>query len=145
MTNAQLKNIGMYVLIALAGAVVATGVQFGAVLSGTDEIAWRPLAATFVSTLFAALVTAGGSAFRPRAGREDISGLVSEVGAGQARAVLEVEAVRQQTGINGLTPEQTAQIAEALVTPLADELELRKEERVKSRLLRNAATEVNRG
>jgi hypothetical protein len=72
-SNDQLKNIAWYVAYAVAGALVATGVQFGVVLVGDDPILWRPLAATFVTTLFGALATAAGSATRPRTGSEPIA------------------------------------------------------------------------
>jgi hypothetical protein len=115
-TPAQLRNIGLYALIALGGAVLATGLQLGVVLSGDAPILWRPLAATFVSTLFASLATAAGTAFRPRTGHEDVAALVSQVGTEPARAALEVEAVKQATGIASapLTTEQRRMIVDDL-------------------------------
>jgi hypothetical protein len=100
MTTAQTRNILWYLIIAVGAAILATGLQLGAVLSTDDPILWRPLTATFVTTLFGTLATAAGTAFRPKAGREDISALVAEVGRDQATTVLEVEAIRQQTGAN---------------------------------------------
>jgi hypothetical protein len=101
-SEAQVRNVLWYVLIAVGAAVLTTGLQLGVVLSGDADILWRPLAATFVTTLFGTLATAAGTAFRPKAGREDISGLVSEVGPTAAKAALEDEAVRQTTGV--MTP-----------------------------------------
>jgi len=101
-TTATLHNVGWYVGIAIGAAVLATGVQLGVVLSGTAPIEWRPLAATFTTTLFAALSTAAGTAFRPKAGREDVSELVSLVGPRKAVEALEVEVVKQETGIDGV-------------------------------------------
>lgn len=123
MTEAQFRNAGSYVLLALAGAVLAVGLQFGVMLSGTDPILIRPLLATFVTTLFGTLATAAGSAFRPRAGREEISSLVHDVGVPSAKAALEVEAVKQATGqVDALTAAQLDQLRAALIVPLADEL-----------------------
>jgi hypothetical protein len=73
MTSDQLKNLAWYALYALGGALITTGVQFGVVLTGTGDIEWRPLAATFVTALFGALATAAGSATRPRTGSEPIA------------------------------------------------------------------------
>lgn len=130
MTNAQIRNIGLYVLIAVSMAVLATGTQLGAVLSTDAPIAWRPLAATFVTTLFGTLGTAALSAFRPRPGREELASLVSEVGKEKATDVLAIEAIKQQTGIrtDPLTAEQRALIK----NDVADELERRmRSERVR--------------
>ena len=99
MTNATLQNIGWYVSIALGAAILATGVQLGVALSGTEDLAWRPLAATFTTTLFGTLMTSAGTAFRPKAGREDVSSLVSEIGPQKAVATLEIEAIKQATGV----------------------------------------------
>lgn len=116
------RNILWYVAIATGGAVLATGLQLGVVLSGTGDIALRPLVATFVTTLFGALATAAGTAFRPKAGREDISDLVTEVGHSTARGALEVEAVKQATGVASFSPEQVSAMvaavkAELMATP----------------------------
>lgn len=97
-SDPTIRNILWYIVIATGGAILATGLQLGVVLAGTDPILWRPLAAVFVQTLFAALATAAGTAFRPKAGREDVSALVSQVGTPSAKAALENEAVRQQNG-----------------------------------------------
>lgn len=99
MTTAQINNVLWYVAIAVGSAIMATGLQLGVVLAGTDPVLIRPLLATFVNVLFGTLLTAGGTAFRPRAGREDLSSLVSEVGAEKAKDVLAIEAIRQDTGV----------------------------------------------
>lgn len=78
MTNDQLKNIGWYVLYAVAGAVVATGGQLGVILSGTGEILWRPLAATFTVALFGSLTTAIGAATLARVGGEQTAAEVDD-------------------------------------------------------------------
>lgn len=108
MTRATLHNIGWYVAISFGAAILATGVQLGAILNGTDPIEWRPLSATFVTTLFGTLMTSAGTAFRPKAGREDVSSLVSEIGPQKAVAALETEVIKQETGIDAvpLTPQQ---------------------------------------
>lgn len=98
MSKAHLRNVLWYVAIAVGAAVMASGLQLGAVLGGEGEILWRPLAATFVTTLFGTLATAAGTSLRPKAGREDISRLVSNVGPAAAKAVLEDEVTRQETG-----------------------------------------------
>jgi hypothetical protein len=72
-TPDQLKNVAWYVAYAAAGALVATGVQFGVVLVGTGDIEWRPLAATFVTALFGALATAFGTSTLTRVGSEHIA------------------------------------------------------------------------
>lgn len=104
MTNATLRNILWYVAIAIGAATLATGVQLGVALSGTEDLAWRPLAATFTTTLFGTLMTSAGTAFRPKAGREDVSSLVSEIGPQNAVAALEVEAIKQSTGVDAPMP-----------------------------------------
>lgn len=111
MSQAQVRNVLWYVLIALGAAVMAVGLQFGVVLGGEGEILWRPLAATFVTTLFGTLATALGTSFRPKAGREDISGLVSNVGPAAAKAVLEDEVIRQETGGSMLSDEDIDRLA----------------------------------
>lgn len=95
MTDAQVKNVAWYVVIAIAGAVMAAGLQLGVMLSGPGDILIRPLLATFVTTLFGTLATAAGTSFRPRVDRSDLNKLVSTVGPMQAKAALEVEAARQ--------------------------------------------------
>ena len=129
MSEAQVRNILWYIGIAVAGAILATGVQLGAVLSGTDPIEARPLLATFIVTLFAALSTAAGASFRPKAGREDISGLVSDVGSAAAKSALEDEAVRQATGNpdarQPLTAEEVDRISDALLKKRAEEIRAR--------------------
>lgn len=77
-TQAQLINLGKYAGAALLGAVIATGLLLGQVLSGTGAVEWRPLAAVFVSTFFGSLATAVGSSLLPRYGSE---GLAKQVGA----------------------------------------------------------------
>lgn len=124
--NPAVRTVLNYVLIALGAAVLATGVQLGALLSGTDPITWRPLLATFVTTLFGTLVTSGGTALLPRPGSEKLDALAREVGKPAATAALEVEAIKQATGVGdgGFTPEEVAFIREdmARATALRDEI-----------------------
>ena len=122
MTEAQIKNVVWYVLIAVGAALLATGLQLGVALSGTDDLHWRPFAATFVTTLFGTLATAAGTAFRPKAGREDVSTLVSEVGPRAAVAALEVEAVKQATGIAANPPDPDA-LADRIVARIRAEMD----------------------
>jgi hypothetical protein len=110
MTPAQIRNIAWYVAIAVAAAVLATGIQLGTVLSGPDPVLIRPLLATFTVTLFGTLATAAGASFRPRVDRSDISHLVSRVGPEQAKAALEDEAVRQAVGVGTDQPFSVAQV-----------------------------------
>ena len=106
------RNVLYYLLIAVGAAVLSTGVQLGALLSGTDPITWRPLLATFVTTLFGTLVTSGGTALLPRPGSEKLDALAKEVGKPAATAALEVEAIKQATGVGGqdLTPRQIEEL-----------------------------------
>jgi len=78
-TPAQLKNLGLYVTAALVGAVVATGLHFAQILSGTDAITLRPLAATFTTSFFGALATALGTSFLTRIGSETIASQVNDL------------------------------------------------------------------
>lgn len=126
MSEAQLRNVLWYVLIAFGAAVLTTGLQLGVVLGGEGEILWRPLAATFVTTLFGTMATAAGTSLRPKAGREDISGLVSEVGPTAAKAALEVEAVKQATGVETtLSDADVGRLADELLRKRAEDLERR--------------------
>ncbi len=72
-------------------------------------IDWRGVTLDVIQTILttAPLVAAGLGL--PRLGKEGIASLVSEVGAGQAKAVLEVEAIRQQTGVHGPTADDAIQ------------------------------------
>lgn len=73
MTPAQLKNLGMYALAALVGALVATGLHLAQILEGTDPVIWRPLAATFTQSFFGALATALGASQLTRIGSEGLA------------------------------------------------------------------------
>lgn len=77
MTRAQLVNVAWYVAYAFVGALVATGLQLAQVLAGDGDILWRPLAATFTTTLFGALATALGASRLTRLGSEQIAGQVN--------------------------------------------------------------------
>jgi hypothetical protein len=73
MTQDELKNIGMYVVWALIGATVTTGLQLAGVLSGTDEILVRPLLATFLSSFFGTIATVLGASRLTRVGSTGIA------------------------------------------------------------------------
>ena len=73
MSIAELANLARYVLMALIGAVVTTGMQLGVVLGGEGDIIWRPLAATFTTAFFGALATALGASQLTRFGSEGLS------------------------------------------------------------------------
>lgn len=77
MTTAQARNLGLYVLWAFIGAVVATGLQLAQQLSGTDVIAIRALAATFTTSFFGALATVVGTSQLTRFGSEAIADQVN--------------------------------------------------------------------
>lgn len=79
MTEAQIKNVAWYVAYALAGALVATGLQFAAALNAPGDIEWRPLAATFSTSLFAALASALGASRLTRLGSEPIAQQVDDL------------------------------------------------------------------
>lgn len=87
MTPDQRNDLN-YLLYAIVGATIAAGLHLSMLLAGVDPIAWRPLAATFTSTLFGTLATAYGASKLPRAGRAEVSALVSEVGVDRARTIL---------------------------------------------------------
>ena len=76
MTEAQLRNLGMYALWALIGATVTTGLHLAQVLAGTDPVEVRPLAATFTTSFFGSLATALGASMRPRIGSEPLAAQV---------------------------------------------------------------------
>lgn len=76
MTPAQLRSLGLYALWAFIGATVATGLQLAAMLSGTDVIQIRPLAAVFTSSFFGALATVLGTSQLTRFGSEGIASQV---------------------------------------------------------------------
>lgn len=102
--STTLRNIGLYVALALGGATLATGLQLGQDLAGTAPIEIRPLAATFVTTLFGTLSTVLGAMFLPRTGSEGLATLVNAVGRPAATAALTEEAAKQDS----LSPEDIA-------------------------------------
>ena len=77
--NPQLRNVLMYALNALIGAFIAAGLILATQLAGTDDIAWRAIAAAFASSFFGALSTAYISATRPRIGSENLAKDVNEL------------------------------------------------------------------
>jgi hypothetical protein len=79
MSEAQIRNAALYVAYALAGALVATGLQFAAALNAPGPVEWRPLAATFTTSLFGALATALGASRLTRLGSEPIAEQVNEL------------------------------------------------------------------
>lgn len=84
MTPELLKSLGLYIAWAFVGAVVATGLQLATLLAGTDDIAIRPLLATFMSSFFGAVATILGTSQLARFGSE---GLAKQVDALKARGV----------------------------------------------------------
>lgn len=139
------QNVGLYVLIALLAAILATGTQLGTTLQGTDPVAWRPLAATFVATLFGTLTTAGLASLLPRAGSELLARLVNEIGKPQAKAALEVEAIKRATGAGGLTAEQRLQILADLKADLTRDPEGDDPPTVGDRIVAELEAEERRG
>lgn len=90
MTPEQGRSLGLYVLWAFVGAVVATGLQLAAMLSGTDVIAIRPLAAVFTSSFFGSLATVVGTSQLTRFGSE---GIARQVDALKAQGVPKAEMI----------------------------------------------------
>ena len=123
--TATQRNVLNYILIAIGGAVLATGVQLGAVLAGDGDILVRPLASTFVNTMFGTLAAVFGAMRLPRAGSEALATLVNEVGKPAAKAALDVVAIKQKTGVGPSPPLD----AEEIVTRVADEVERRRKAR----------------
>jgi hypothetical protein len=122
-SNDQLKNLAWYALYALGGALITTGVQFGVMLTGTGDIEWRPLAATFVTALFGALATAFGTSTLTRVGSEHIAQQVNalrEMGYHRDDlAVVPRGGSAPDPGASGgspvvLTPDQVKQVADEL-------------------------------
>ncbi len=104
MTPDQWQNLAKYALAALVGSLVTTGLLLGQMLSGTDVITWRPLAAVFVSSFFGALSTALGSSFLPRGGSEDLARQVN---------LLKAQGVQRKDMVVVTTDEAIEGIAEA--------------------------------
>lgn len=118
MTPSQLRNLGLYVLWAAIGATVATGLQLATMLSGTDVIAIRPLAAVFTTSFFGSLATVVGTSQLTRIGSEAIAEQVNALktqGVPRSQMVVlpEVEATRALAE-QPLTPEQLAQAVAAI-------------------------------
>ncbi len=68
-------------------------------------IDWRGVALDVIQVALSVIPIVAAGLGLPRLGKEGVATLVSEVGTRQATAVLEVEAVRQATGLDG--PEHT--------------------------------------
>lgn len=99
--------LGVAVLLSFLGGLAQHWPEGG-------DVDWRGVVLDVAATLAATVPLVAAGLGLPRLGKEGLAGLVSEVGVGQAKAVLEVEAIRQQTGVSGLTPEQTADIVAAI-------------------------------
>jgi hypothetical protein len=127
MTNLQAKVYAQYALAALVGALLATGLLLGNVLSGTGAIEWRPLAAVFVSTFFGTLATTVGASFLPKNGHAEIAALADSAGHAAATTALADTVAAQIAGVAStpFTAEQVQQIVAALHAPVADDLEQR--------------------
>lgn len=90
------------------------------------SIDWRGVTLDVVQVLLSVIPVVAAGIGLPRLGKEGIASLVNEVGAPQAKAALEVEAIKQQTGVSGSSVPTVAEIA--------DELERRRQARVEGRL-----------
>lgn len=128
--NNRLSYAGLVVLNLVIGALL---VQIG---NGSVPISkdWQ-----WVVPILLALLN-GVAMFLPRVGHEDVAQLVDSVGHANATAALQDTAVAQATGtqVQVFTPEQIAQLAEALHAPVAADLE----QRMRTTTL---ATAVSRG
>lgn len=129
MTPAQLKSLGLYCLWALIGAIVATGLHLAQVLSGSDDVLIRPLAATFTTSFFGALATALGTSQLTRLGSEQIAAQVKALqDQGVSRA--EMVVLTQDEAATALSDASKAGVAFSpiQVQQITDEL-LRRRER----------------
>jgi hypothetical protein len=69
-------------------------------LPGDAPINWRIVLLNVVQTILSTAPIIAAGFGLPRLGKEPIAALVHEVGAGPAKSALEVEAVKQATGVN---------------------------------------------
>jgi hypothetical protein len=66
-------------------------------------IDWRGVWLDVIQTLLTTVPIVAAGFGLPRLGKEGIASLVSEVSSGQAKTALQVEAIRQKTGVQGPT------------------------------------------
>lgn len=122
------RNALLYVGTMLVGALAAGLSVLMIQLAGVDPINFRPILAAALGPIVTGLLARQLT----RGGREELGNLVDQVGVPQAKAALEVAAMRQEAGASTLT-----------VSAIADELERRRDERVKARLLHTAPADFD--
>lgn len=82
MTDAQrrqLETYAYYILLALVGAFVATGLAAATMVNGSGDITARPLVGTFLTSFFGTLSTTIGATYLPRPGSEAIASQVDDL------------------------------------------------------------------
>lgn len=127
-SDPYIRNLLLYIGSMLVGALAAGLGVLMVQLAGTDPIIWRPVFAAALGPIVTGLLARQLT----KAGREDVGVLVNQVGVPQAKAALEVAAMRQEAGASTLT-----------VSAIADELERRRDERIKARLLHTAPADFD--
>lgn len=91
-----------YWAAALAGAVLLAFLTSITVNWPEDgSVDWRSVTLDVVQTLVTILPVVLAGLGLPRLGKEGVAALVNEVGTEQAKAALEVEAIKQETGVSG--------------------------------------------
>ena len=127
MSTAQLRNVGMYGLYVLVGALIAAGIKLGTELGGSEPINWRAVMEVFVVTFFGTASTAWAASKLPRFGSEQISEQVNTLQAdGTPRSQMVVlsqeDAVAALAGqIGELTPHGRRLLLERLKSSLPKE------------------------
>ncbi len=116
----EYRNSAQYMLYAVVGAVIATGLQLSIALAGTGGIEWRPLAAVFAASLFGSLATAFGTSHLVRPGSTAIAAQVDALkDAGvPKREMIVVPAATVETALSD-RPFTDAQVAQLTVSLLA--------------------------
>lgn len=135
----------------LWGAAFAIAVLLSALASIAENwpagagIDWRAVCLDVIKTILTTVPIIAAGFGLPRLGREPISALVNEVGAPQAKAALEVEAIRQATGVAGPPAPPQMPSAQEIAAALEDEREKRRQERNMKRLHEVASDGVHAG
>jgi hypothetical protein len=102
---------------AMAGAIILSALSAIAThWPSGGAIDWRSVTLDVIQTILSTAPLLAAGLGLPRLGHEPVAALVSQVGTAQAQAALEVEAVKQATGITAepLTAEQRRMIVDDL-------------------------------
>lgn len=108
------QNLLLWGAALLAAIVLAFLGGIAAHWPENGSIDWRGVILDTIRSILTASPFVLAGLGLPMLGKENIAALVHEIGPGPAQAALEVEAVKQATGITGLAPEQVADIVAAV-------------------------------